>query len=189
MTTVEAREDVKTFLYIPTATTAFDTEVDDFVQNSVDALWPHLKEELTPDTSLTLASGDNEFPLPAGMAEVYQVEIYDSDLEGYTPIDGTLWRLHKGVVYLQETYDSAVVLRLFGFGRYDLTDVPVEFELVVSNWAASNMYQMFAGDKRKYNIYSQVSGRSGVSNMLELSNFHYDRGNEIFRDRLDLRAV
>lgn len=180
-----AQDRVKRKLYIGTSNTDFDTEIDQFVDEAVDELWPILQEELAPDTSTSLAAEENEFDLPDGCEGVRWLEASDSQAT-YLKIPTSDYTVHAGKVYLDEPFAENKTIKVFGLGRYAQADVPAEFCETVICWATSKFYHFLAGNKRKYNIYMQTTGRSGTDNMIDLADYFRDIGNQHLMDRVSL---
>lgn len=185
MTDEQAQDAVKALLYIDTSNTDFDSEIDQFVDESTSELWPILQMDVAPNTDTSLASGENSFALPSGIDNVKWLEVSDTQVD-YLKIPAYLYKQHAGSIYLQETYDETKTIRIFGTTKYAHTDLPDEFHNVVVYWAVAKFYRMLIGNKRKYNIYTTATGRAGVDNMASMAEDFQDDGNTLLMDRVAL---
>ncbi len=179
------RDKAKRRLGIPEADIQFDTDLDDFAIEAVSSLYPIVQAELEPE----------EFQLPANQSDI---SLADSPIVSIRKIkvqnESGAWvgtdeyTIHRDVVSLYSSSSSQLNLRIEGSGRYNITDVPPEYSMVVLNWIMSEFYSLLIGDKRKYNIYAQTTGARGVDNLRDLSDYYLDRGNQLLADRATIRG-
>ncbi|RKZ56091.1 MAG: hypothetical protein DRQ44_17060 [Gammaproteobacteria bacterium] len=179
------RDKAKRRLGILETNLEFDSDIDDFTQEAVANLYPIIQAELEPE----------EFVLPANE---YEISLADSDIVSVRKIliqnESGAWTstddytMHKDVVSLYSSTSSPLNLRIEGSGRYNMSNVPPEFSQVVLYWVISEFYTILTGDKRKYNIYTQVTGARSVDNFRDLSDYYLDRGNQLLADRATIRG-
>lgn len=187
MTAEAARERVKEFLDIPTATTDFDSSIDGFVTNGVNRLYPYVQNEVAPQsvTSFTLYSGRAELDLSALSTPLTDVRILEID-DGSTYFEHDKFLVHGSTLLINDIDTDINTLRLFGLARHTVTSLEVEFELPVVYFAVSDFYNMLMGNKRKYNIYMQSTGARGVDNMQDIAQHFEDLANAYLNDRATL---
>lgn len=176
------RERIKTRLSVDT--TDFDTDIDTFVNESVDALYPMVMDEASPE-EVSIGTNDTKFDLPAGIDDVKRIEYKEGRL--YLPFQGVYHQHGSEVIF--ESAPGNLTLRVYGLSRYSVTEVPSQLQTVVINWAMSEFYSMLVGNKRKYNIYAQSSGARSADNMRDLSDYYLDRGNQTLNDRARIHGA
>ena len=185
------RDKLKRRLGIREDENQFDTDIDDFTYEAVANLYPIVQVEL-PTETYTLPAGENEISLKhedlsGDIETVRRLEIYSDENDTWNPTDE--YTQHDNFIYLYEGFSSGKQIRLHGLGRYNLSNLPKEFEQVVLNWAMSEFYSLLVGDKRKYTIYTQTTGSRSVDNLRDLSDYYLDRGNQLLADRATVRGV
>ncbi len=179
------RDRVKRRLGINEDDDSFDSDIDDFTIESIDNLFPIVQVELAPE----------EFPL---LPEEYKVDLSASDIlsvrkvllsntEGVSESTDD-FTMHGETLALYGTSSYARIVTVEGLGRYNIDNVPLEYNQVVINWIMSEFYSLLVGDKRKYTLYTQTSAARSVDNLRDLSDYYLDRGNQILADRATIRG-
>ena len=179
---------VKRRLKIPAADISFDAEIADYVQESVANLFPVVMDELDPET-YALTADTNEIDLSTldgDVRSIRRLEVFDSGTSKYHNYDE--FTQHKRTLYLSRDFIEAKTLRLWPLGPYTSESVPAELEQVVINWSQSEFFSSLVGDARKYNLYTQASGRSKADNMADLSDRYWTKGNQLLIDRAKVRG-
>lgn len=186
MTTTDARNLVKKVLNIPSTNTSFDTDIDSFVTQAVQLLYPVASKDIDAATA-TVNSDDRTVNLPSGTLDVSELELYDSDNSDYYPTNE--YRLHGTKIKFDTYVERGSTVRIWGIGAYSLTDLPTFLEMVVIYWAVSIFYSTLAGNKRKYNQYVSASGAAGDRDMKDSVDFFQSKGNDLLIDRVAIRGA
>jgi len=179
------RDRVKRRLGILQDDLQFDSDIDDFTTESINSLYPIVQAELAPE-SFVLNANSSEIDLSE--SEIVSVrKLKFQDENGYLESSDE-YTMHADVItiYGSSSYERTVVVE--GSGRYDVANVPLEYNQVIINWIMSEFYSLLTGDKRKYNIYTQTTGARSVDNLRDLSDYYLDRGNQILADRATIRG-
>ncbi len=174
---------VKRRLGIPETNIEFDTDIADYVEESLAMLSPIIQREMTTET-VTLAADANTVDLTAltgSVRSLRAVEVYNDLDDIYEPYDG--FTQHSTTVYIDRSWDEAKTLKLFPLGAYGESNLPIEFVQVIINWSMSEFYSNLVGNSRKYNLYTQASGARKTDNMRDTSDYYWGRGNQLLVDR------
>lgn len=135
------------------------TELDDLVTWAVAGLYPRYARVLDPTTAtLTLVAGTYFYALPAGVVEVSAVDHYSGTTE-YGPLDDQAWAvagdLESGAGQLRVApifAESANTLRLYGYGKYDVTTnlIPDDLVPLVIARARGEAYRRMGADRANF---------------------------------------
>jgi len=177
-----ARSRVKDLLDI--SDTSLDSDIDNYVTDAVNMLYPIAMAEVAPDTTKTFASGGRDVTLPSGVDQVRRLELYDDDLSDYYPTDDYI--VHAGSIWLDQATSSSTQARIWGWARHTIGTVPAELYDVVFYWAASLFYSALAGNKRKYNIYIGSAGSAADRDIKDSADYYMNHANQILADRAKL---
>jgi hypothetical protein len=187
MTATAARNLTKKVLNIPAATVTFDTDIDDYVTQAVQLLYPLAPIEIDADTTVVIGSDNRTASLPSGVLDVAELEIYDSDNSDYYPTNE--YRIHNGKIKMDTYLLAGTRLRIWGLGAYAITTLPTYLEMVVIYWTVSIFYAALAGNKRKYNLYVGAAGAAGDRDMKDSVDFFRGQGNDLLADRIAIRGA
>lgn len=169
MTEADIRNAVKRKYRITAAT--LDTDINEAVAIAVEALAPFVKQS-TVNNALTANSDTDSLTIPVAGADL--VKIYTKGSSGvFEKFDS--YSKHGDVIYLRSWLEDATAIRLhlkIPFTVATLAAVPVAFKRSIVDLACGEFATMLAGDKSRYNIYSQSNGARAVSNMLDLAEFY-----------------
>ena len=183
------RDRIKRRLGIREIDLQFDSDIDDFVVEGVNSLFPIVQAELPPE-DYVLPANESEIDLrdeslTGFILSVRRLKVQAED-GGFNSFDD--YTIHGHTLYLYDSTSSPRTIRIEGLGRYVVDSVPLEYAQVIINWAMSEFYSLLTGDKRKYNIYTQTTGARSVDNLRDLSDYYLDRGNQILADRATIRG-
>lgn len=176
MTTTEARDKVKVKYSIPSATTSLDASIDACVTTAIDWLASYVSVPGTADTTQSLASSVNTLTYAS---EVYKIFYRYSTTSDW--LLTTAWQQVGGIIYFYENFGGAVSLKILPRSYYTtatIATIPVSLTVPLIDMACAELATVFAGNKSKYNIYSQTNGARGVDNMLSLSEFYRNSARE-----------
>lgn len=178
------RDRVKDLLGILTSVTTFDADIDLYVLDSINNLWPLVKLELAPVTTPVVASDGRTIAMPAGTFDVSRLEVSDG---AYLQETDDYW-IHGTNILLIDLVTAGRATKLWGYGKYSvhasnpaLTTLEENMVTTVIYWACSIFYASVAGDRRKYNAYITAGGaadrdaRDAVNDFLQLGDDHLDK--------------
>ena len=191
MINTTARASVKTRLDIDSSVTTFDTAIDEFVLSGVNRLYPIAQKEIDIQTKVVSVDNFGEvsldlstLPTPATAARRVEYMISGT---AYSPASETYH--HGSILAVRELPANATVtLRIYGLAAHTLATVPTFLEQAVIWYAMSEFYDFLAGNKSKYNIYTQSGARS-VDNMKDEAEFYEQKANVYLNDRTTLYGV
>lgn len=191
MITATARASVKKRLDIDSSVTTFDSAIDEFVLSAVSRLYPIAMLELDTETALVTTDGFGEASLDLSTltSPAVAVRRVESSINGgaYTPADDTYH--HGSILIIRDLPASTTLtLKLYGLATHTLVTVPAFLELAVIWYAMSEFYDYLAGNKRKYNMYTQSGARS-VDNMKDEAEFYEQKANVYLNDRTTIYGV
>lgn len=177
------RASVKVRMDIPTAVTSFDAAIDEFVQASVDRLFPMTGNEvpvqtvnISPDAYGEVVVDLAALATPAAAARLVETSA------GYE------WQpnrelLHHGTsLRVRNVSSSATQMRIYGLTPYIITTVPNYLAPALIWYSMSELYDDLAGNKRKFNIYAQINGRAAVDTMATQSTFYTEKADEYLNE-------
>lgn len=191
MIAATALASVKTRLDIDSSQTAFDAAINEFVLSGVNRLYPIAQKEIATQTKVVRVDGFGEvsfdlstLPTPATAARRVEASIsggaYFSASETYH---------HGTILTVRELPSNATLtLKIYGLAMHTLDTVPNFLEQAVIWYAMSEFYDFLAGNKSKYNIYTQSGARS-VDNMKDEAEFYEQKANVYLNDRTTLYGV
>lgn len=184
-----ARTSVKKRLDIADSETAFDDNIDEFVQYAVKRLAPIILEEVdTQNVDVSVDSyGEVVVDLSTLTTPLYSARKVEGSSGGSFDIMDNTYH-HGKYLHVTEVPQSTMTLRIYGLKRYTLEDLPDEFHQIVIWFAMSEFYDFLAGNKRKYNIY-MGSGARMVENMRDESDIYEQKANDFLNDRAELYGV
>ena len=169
---VQYRERVKSRLKIKQSETAFDQDIDEYLQSAVDRLFPFVQTERT-DT-VEVAEDDWKFTLPDGVESIRM--LFDDSDHQYTN-----FIQHDRTILLREMFAEGT-FTIYGNGKYTLETLESWLLLPIYWYAMAEFYLTLAGDKAKYNIY-MANGARQVDNMRDQSEYLEERANTYLQDR------
>ncbi len=167
MTPQAALAAVKSRLDIDTAITDFDAQINQFVTDAVDRLYPTAMQDAgvvplpcTPDSvtrqsTITLTNLDG----------FRYIEALGSDGFPY-PVDDVYQ--YGNIVRLRNLSSDTSKVLVYGLKRYTLATIPPELKRAIFYYAMADFYNFLVGNKRKYNVYMS-NGRAAVDNMDEIA--------------------
>lgn len=164
--------------------TSLDTDIDDCADTAIELLAPYVKKSVV-DTSLTLDSTAETITIPTAGADLRRLEIKDSGTGYWHKVES--YRKDGDTVYFQETLSAGSQVRLFlrvPFTVATSEEIPFQFRQVLFDLASAEFASLLAGDKARYNVYSQSNGARAVDNMLDMADF-YERRAMTRLNRLD----
>lgn len=190
MITSTARASVKSRLDISASDTTFDSQIDEFVLSGVSRLYPIAQKELAVQTKVVTVDGFGEasFDLATLTTPAIAARKVDYSTGGaYSPAPETY---HNGTNLIVRDLPSfsTATLKVYGLAAFVLADVPTYLEQAVIWYAMSEFYDFLAGNKRKYNLYTQSGARS-VDNMKDESEYYEQKANVYLNDRAQLYGV
>lgn len=168
-----------------TAVSNFDTDISSFIVDAIAQLNPRALNELTPDTSVTLAANTRNFTLPTGVVEIRALEFYDSTASAdyYRPVDSSDFIQHGTQVWLEDPFPDrqSHQLRIFPLGEYVVhatdptqTTLPNNLIIVVAYFALSLFYSELAGNASKYNAFIGTTGASKDHDMKDSADHYWN---------------
>jgi len=187
ITADEALASVKTRLDI--SDTTWDAAINDFVAMAVKRLYPVAQLEVAVQTvALTV---DNYGEAQVNMATMSTPILAARKVEvsgGYGWSEANDNYHHGTTLFVRGLGSSDTQARVYGVTTFDLATVPTYLEQAVIWYAMSEFYDYLAGNKRKYNLYTQSGARS-VDNMKEESQYYEQKANIFLNDRVTLYGV
>lgn len=190
LTTATARAEVKRRLDIDSTVMDFDSAIDAFVLSGVSKLYPIAQREVEPQTVVATTDEHGEavislsgFTTP--LLGARKVEY--SGGNAWYPVESTL---HHGTSLMLRDLPTStgLTVRIFGLTSFTLTDVPEFLQQSVFWYAMSEFYDYLAGNKRKYNIYTQGGARA-VDNMKDEAQFFEQKANVYLNDRTTIYGM
>lgn len=191
---------IKDLLNIPSGNTSlanvttWDTQLNNFMIQAVNLLWPIAQNELAPDISLTWPTSDPVLTLPAGVLGVRFMEV-KCDGTNWQRVSKDNWYTHGTQLLLKQLQWAGKAIRIWGLGRYKLdpsvganTTLPVELEQVIIYWTAALFYESLAGSKRKFDVYAGAAGAAADHDIKDSAQYMHDRGQELLDQRAPLRS-
>lgn len=161
----------------PTNATFSVAEIDDFINQGIDAIADVHPTEVV-STFATVAAGVYSYAASA-FSLIYRLDIYTSAgsyratiPHGYGDGPDSGWEMHGGVVYLPPswTYTAGDTLRGFGYGRYvqlsastATTDLTTSAIWAVRVFAQAEAFQRLLNDRAKFQQWQSDTNNSDVS--------------------------
>lgn len=180
---------VKTRLDILSSDTTWDAAINEFVLSAVKRLYPIAQLEIAPQTktisvdSFGAATVDmTTFTTPILAARKVEVS------GGQSWVETSDYYHQSTSLLLHDLSSSDTQIRVYGLGQMAIADVPTYLEQAVLWYAMSEFYDYLAGNKRKYNLYTQNGSRS-VDNMQDESDKYEQKANVYLNDHVTLYGV
>jgi hypothetical protein len=166
------RERVKSRLKLKQSDTAFDQDIDEYLQSAVERLFPFIQTERT-DT-VEVAEDEWKFTLPDGVESIRMLfDSEDHEISDFIQHDRT--------VLLRDKFDYGT-LTIYGNGKFTLETLEDWLKQPIFWFAMAEFYLTLAADKAKYNIY-MANGARQVDNMRDQSEYLEERANTYLQDR------
>lgn len=177
MTTAEYRDRVKSRFRITGA--ILDDDIEDCVTDALSYLAPFIQESVVDET-LTADSNTETLTIPTAGATLRRMSLRSGTSGLFQPFND--YYVEGDVIYLQSYADDATTVRLHLSVPYSVVaDLPATFSQILLLYSCSEFASLLAGDKSRYNIYSQSTGARGVDNMSDLADFYENRGERLAR--------
>lgn len=180
---------VKTRLDIQTSDTTWDAAINEFVLSGVKRLYPIAQLELAPQTkSITVDSYGaatvdmTTFTTPILAARKVEVS------GGQSWVQASDYYHQSNQLIINDLSSSDTTVKVYGLTQMAIGDVPTYLEQSVIWYAMSEFYDYLAGNKRKYNLYTQNGSRS-VDNMQDESDKYEQKANVYLNDHVTLYGV
>lgn len=172
--------DIRTYVSMdlrdPSNVTFSTAEVDDLINQGIDALADVYPREIVSDFA-TIAASTYSYSA-ASFSRIYRIDLYNSAGTFRAELPSGIgegansgWELHGGVVYLPPslTYTTGDVMRAFGYARYtqlsastQTTDLDQSGMWAVRVFAQSEAYQRLLNDRAKYQQWQTQSNNTDV---------------------------
>lgn len=189
MTTAEALTAAKNRLSI--TTTDFDTQLTDFFDMAVNRLFPKIQKEVAAQTvNATVDSyGEATVDLSAlgtALDDVRAVEATEG--QRWYPVDD-IYR-HGTSLRVRGLETTVSQLKLYGLKAYvvasSTVDLPERFELPVIWYMMSEFFDMLAGNKSKFNVYTQAAGGNAVDDMRAEADYYDQKASDYIDEKATL---
>lgn len=174
MTTTEARDAVKRKFKITVAT--LNDDIDECVSTAVDLLSPYVKRPVVDETLTGVSSSTDSLTPTALVDDVDIRSMYVKSNELWEKYDN--YRVDGNMILLKSWLEDGSDVRLFlkvPFTIADIEDIPAVVTRPMVELACAEFATMLAGDKSRYNIYSQATGARAVDNMIDLAEYYEGR--------------
>jgi hypothetical protein len=167
--------------------TTFDAQIDDFVTQAVNRLFPRAGQEVTAQSASISPDAYGEAfvelsTLSTPIADVRLVEYFGAGASA--PADSKY--LHGTSLRLRDLPSWATSIKLYGLNRFTTATVPAELELAVIWYAMSEFYELMTASKSKYNIFSQTNGARAVDNMRDEALFYEQKAASLVEEHANL---
>lgn len=187
MLVTDARNAVKKRLDIATAVTTFDSDIDQFVAESVKRLYPFAQYEYDPQqvtSGLNIVGGRARLDLSSLSTPVESVRFVEStEGDGYfSPVEHSQ---HGKFLTIDDVSSSVSGFQIYGLGKFTLTNLYDYLEQAVVYYACAEFFKFLIGNKRKYNVY-MANGRANVDSMQDLADYYEQQANQYLSDRATL---
>lgn len=175
MTTAEARTSIKRKFKITGST--LDTDIDEAVATAVDLLAPFIKKPII-DTYNVASGSDTQYLEPVLLTT--DADLIAVNITGGSTINEpfTDYTRRGNRILLKQWLADDTDVTLFLEVPYTITtiaDIPRMYTRPMIELASAEFATTLAGDKSRYNIYSQQTGARGVDNMLDLAEYYETR--------------
>lgn len=182
------RTEVKVKLDIPSASTDFDSMLLLCIEQAIYRLTPWVQYQIPEDVTVSLPANDSTFELPVTNSRLDALFYQPASTDHFKKISS--WRQYREVVYLYDTYPSAVTLKILAsrpFANSDADAALLEADypfamLPLYYFTMSEFAASIVGNKRKFNIYQQMNGVRTLSEMQELVDFYDARAVRLLED-------
>lgn len=187
MTTAEALTAVKNRLYLG-ASTDFDTALTDFFDTAVDRLYPKIQREVAVQTATATVDSYGEASvdlstLPTPLDDVRQVDATEG--QRWYPVD-SIYR-HGTILRIRDLETTVTQVRLYGLNAYVVAaatvPLPERFELPVLWFMMSEFFNMLAGNKSKFNAYTQAAGGRAVDDLTNEADYYEQKAEKYIDDK------
>jgi hypothetical protein len=189
MTTAEALTAAKNRLNL--TGTDFDTQLTDFFDTAVDRLYPRVQKEVAVQTvTATVDSyGEATVDLSALGTPLTDVRLVEATQgQSWYPAD-SIYR-HGTSLRIRDLDDAVTQLKLYGLNAYvvaaSTTDIPERYELPVLWYMMSEFFDMLAGSKSKFNVYTQAAGGNAVDDMRAESDYYEQKATNYLEEKAQL---
>ncbi len=181
MTTAQALTAAKNRLGL--TVTTWDNQLTDFFDTAVDRLYPKVQKEVAAQsvTPTVDSYGEATVDLSSLGTALDDVRLVEAT-EGFQwyPVD-EIYR-HGNSLRIRGLRSEVSSIKVYGLKKYvvaaDTVDIPEVFELPVLWFMMSEFYDYLAGNKAKYNIYTQTTGARAVDNMRDESAYYEAKAEE-----------
>jgi hypothetical protein len=186
MTTSDARTKAKRRLGIDLSDTQFDAEIDDYVVDAVDRLWPQGAQEVAPQTVALVVDAYGQATVDLAALSTPLDDVRKAEVsEGYQPYPADRISTHGTILTLRQLSTSVNQGFLYGLKKLTLSTCPTELNMAVIYFTMSDFYNNNAGEKSKYNEYMQ-NGRGAVDGMEGLAIDYEQKAKAILEDKATL---
>jgi hypothetical protein len=177
-----ATASVKTRMDIASSITTFDAQIQEFVTDAVNRLFPSAAKEV--DAQSVVIAPDNYGEV------IVDLTTLSTPLSAARSVEisaGYEWQAtrqlyhHAGKLRIRGVSSNMLNARIYGLIPYVITTVPDNLAPAIYWYAMSEFYDYLAGNKRKYNLYAQAGGRQ-VDNMAAESTFYSDKADAYVND-------
>lgn len=186
MDTSTARAAVKRRLGIPTGTTTFDNDIDDYVVSAVRRLYPTASLEVAYQDVTSFTVDDlgettvNLETMTTPIKSARKVDAYDG--ESWSEITDKYH--HGGKLRLRGVDTSITILRIYGLKHFPAITNVYDWLLQGVIWyAIAEFYDFLASNKSSYNIYMQVSGARAVDNMADQAAYFEQKARDFVQEQ------
>lgn len=189
MTTAEALTAAKNRLNITTAD--FDTQLTDFFDTAVDRLSPRVQQEVAAITTTVSSDSYGEATidlstLSTALDDVRLVEVTQG--QSWYPVED-IYR-HGTSLRIRGLKSSVTQAKVYGLKAYAVAAatvaLPERFELPVLWFMMSEFFDMLAGSKSKFNVYTQSAGGNAVDDMRAEAEYYENKANAYIDEKASL---
>lgn len=190
MTTTEALTAAKNRLYLE-GSTDFDTELTDFFDTAVDRLYPSVMKEVAPETITATVDdyGEATVELSTLTTPLDDVRMVEATQGQHWYSADNIFR-HATSLRVRGLENTVTQLKLYGLKKYVVSgssvDLPEYWELPVIWYMMSEFYDMLAGNKSKFNVYTQQSGGNAVDDMRSEAEYYESKAERYISDKAQL---
>lgn len=182
MTATEYRDAIKRRLGI--SSTDFNDDIDDFVTQSVKRLPPKAMletdaEEVAITVSSTGEASVDLTSLTEPVDDVRKIEAYDGTF--WFEVSSSDFYRHATTVTVRGLTTDLTKLKVYGLDEYTTTEVPTRLENAVIWFSMAEFYDMLAGNKSKFNQYSQSNGARSMDVMRDQA-VYFESKAEVYLD-------
>jgi len=174
MTKAAALSAVKNRLGI--SDTTFDTLIESFFPVAVNRLYPRIQKEVAVQTVTPTVDdyGEAVIDLSAQSTPLDDVRFVEAtESAHWHPVDSI--SRHGVSLRVRGLTSTTTQLRLYGLKKYvvasDVVDVPAVFEQPIIWYMMSEFYDSLAGNKSKFNVYTQQAGGNAMDDMRSQSQY------------------
>lgn len=158
-----------------------ETELRDYAERAVQALYPHLVMEAIDSTSLDTVKNQREYTLPTGWVKVNQIFIGDIGVD-YTEISD-YQIVGKRTLVFSSSPQEVDNITLYGQRKYQHSwEVPLIHEEVMIFYGLYLAYQALESDRSKFKQYAELVKDKDlrVAEIVSMANTYLGR----YKDRM-----